>query len=236
MARRPRLELPGTPLHVIQRGNNRASCFYTDGDRSLYLRCPREAARRNQCAVHAYVLMSNHVHLLVTPSAAGAVAAMMQDLGRRYVRLFNKIHDRSGTLWEGRYRSCLIDAEAYLLTCHRYIELNPVRAGSVRHPAQYPWSSCAHYALGSRDTLITRHAMFDQLAGAMGGFMAWYQDDMDPKVLDRIRATVNQGWALGTDAFLERVQAILGRSARPPKRGRPFKSGGTDEDESVMLI
>ena len=224
MARRPRLELPGIPLHVVQRGNNRAACFHADGDRRLYLRCLREAARRNQCAVHAYVLMSNHVHLLVTPSTAGAVAEMMQDLGRRYVRLFNEIHDRSGTLWEGRYKSCLIDSDAYLLTCHRYIELNPVRAGLVVHPAQYPWSSCAHYALGSRDPLITRHAIFDQLAGAMDTFMARYQDDMDLKMLDRIRTTVNQGWALGTTAFLERVEGILGRSARPPKRGRPFKS------------
>ena len=141
MARRPRLELPGIPLHVIQRGTNRSACFVGDGDRGLYLRCLREAARRHTCAVHAYVLMSNHVHLLVTPSSIGAVAATMQDVGRRYVRLFNQIHGRSGTLWEGRYKSSLIDSESYLLTCHRYIELNPVRAGLVNHPLEYPWSS-----------------------------------------------------------------------------------------------
>jgi putative transposase len=122
MARRPRLELPETPLHVIQRGNNRSACFLADGDRRLYLRCLKEAAQRHGCAVHAYVLMSNHVHLLVTPTAAGGVAAMMQDIGRRYVRLFNKSHARSGTLWEGRYKSSLIDSDNYLLTCHRYIE------------------------------------------------------------------------------------------------------------------
>jgi hypothetical protein len=118
--------------------------------------------------------MSNHVHSLVTPSAVGAVAAMMQDVGRRYVRLFNKIHNRSGTLWEGRYKSSLIDSDTYLLTCHRYIELNPVRAGLVEHPLRYPWSSHAHYAVAERNPLITRHALFDQLAGDRDAFVALF--------------------------------------------------------------
>src|SRR5438874_712623 len=194
MARHPRLELPGIPLHVIQRGNNRALCFLADGDRRLYLRCLGDAAARHRCAIHAYVLMSNHVHLLATPSTVGAIAAMMQDMGRRYVRLFNQIHGRSGTLWEGRYKSSLIDSDSYLLTCHRYIELNPVRAGLVEHPLQYRWSSHAHYALGAKNQLITRHTLFDALAGGRDGFLAQFSEEIKPEVIARIRVTANKGW------------------------------------------
>lgn len=148
MARPPRLEIPGVPLHVIQRGNNRAACFFGDIDRRFYLRCLAQSAVRRGCEIHAYVLMTNHVHLLVTPSEAGAVGAMLQDVGRRYVRVINTLHNRTGTLWEGRFKSSLVDTETYLLSCHRYIELNPVRAGIVTHPAAYPWSSYQHYAAG----------------------------------------------------------------------------------------
>lgn len=238
MARRPRLELPGVPLHVIQRGNNRGACFLADGDRRLYLRCLREAGHRHECAVHAYVLMSNHVHLLVTPSASGAVASMMQDVGRRYVRLFNQIHNRSGTLWEGRYKSSLIDSETYLLTCHRYIELNPVRAGLVSHPIEYRWSSHAHYALGASDSLVTRHSLFGQLVGEPEEFRARFDDGINPEVLDRIRTSANRGWALGSERFLDRIEVLLGRSARPAKRGRPFKNKDVENPEArpEMLI
>src|SRR5438045_7022382 len=126
MARRPRLELAGVPLHVIQRGNNRVACFLSDGDRYLYLKLLGAALTRHRCLLHAYVLMPNHVHLLLTPEQPRAVAAMMQDVGRRYVRIFNDVHGRTGTLWEGRYKAALVDTERYLLTCQRYIELNPV--------------------------------------------------------------------------------------------------------------
>jgi putative transposase len=181
--------------------------------------------------------MSNHVHLLVTPSSIGAVAATMQDVGRRYVRLFNQIHDRSGTLWEGRYKSSLIDSDSYLLTCHRYIELNPVRAGLVNHPLEYPWSSHAHYATGASNSLITRHSLFDQLAREPSHFRALFREEIKPEVLDRIRTSANRGWALGSDRFLDQIEALLGRSARPPKRGRPFKSKDCDvEPQSEMLI
>src|SRR5438309_11554639 len=159
MARRPRLELAGVPLHVIQRGNHRALCFLADGDRHMYLKFLGDAAARHRCSVHAYVLMPNHVHLLVTPTEPGAVAAMMQDLGRRYVRLFNDIHARTGTLWEGRYKAAMIDTERYFLICQRYIELNPVRAGMVTAPADYPWSSHRHYAYGTNNALVTPHLL-----------------------------------------------------------------------------
>lgn len=244
MARRPRLELPGVALHVIQRGNNRGLCFRVDGDRQLYLRLLSDAAAQHQCAIHAYVLMPNHVHLLVTPESVGGVAGMMQDVGRRYVRLFNNSHRRTGTLWEGRYKSNLVDSETYLLTCHRYIELNPVRAGLVDDPLQYRWSSHRHYACGVHNPLITRHAVFERLAedeaARRGAFVALFQAALDVQTLERIRMTVKQGWALGSEDFLNQVETTLGRSARAPKRGRPFKQAGSEagdgDGSSEMLI
>lgn len=240
MARRPRLELPGVPLHVIQRGNNRGLCFRADADRRLYLRLLGQAATRHRCSIHAYVLMPNHVHLLVTPERVGGVAGMMQDVGRRYVRLFNDSYERTGTLWEGRYKSSLIDSESYLLTCHRYIESNPVRAQLVSAPEQYPWSSHRHYARGSPDALIARHAVFEGLdtteLARRRAFVALSETSLDDETLGHIRTTVRQGWALGSKEFLDQLEMRLGRIARPPKRGRPFKRAGTDETSQEMLI
>src|SRR3954463_15530141 len=160
MARPPRLELPGVPLHVVQRGNNRAACFFNDTDRRFYLKCLRKAASSRGCAVHAYVLMTNHVHLLVTPPEEGAVGAMMQDIGRRYVRIINTIHGRTGSLWEGRFKSSLIDSERYLLICHRYIEANPVRAGMVAHAGEYAWSSHSHFMGARADPFLAAHPLY----------------------------------------------------------------------------
>ena len=141
MSRQPRLDLPDVPQHVVQRGNDRIACFRDDTDRHLYLKTLGDVATSFSCALHAYVLMTNHVHLLVTPSDAGSVARLMQSLGRRYVSAFNHRHERTGTLWEGRYKSCLVDCGRYLLACDRYIELNPVRAGLAQRPGDYRWSS-----------------------------------------------------------------------------------------------
>jgi putative transposase len=221
MARRPRLELPGVPLHVIQRGHNRADCFYADADRRLYLACLAQSAARHGCALHAYVLMSNHVHLLVTPAAAGGVAAMMQALGRRYVRLFNDTHERTGTLWEGRFKSSLVDTESYLFNCHRYIELNPVRARMCAAPLEYRWSSHAHYRLGVPNPLVTPHPVFESLGRE--AFAELCRTPLPDATLQRIRESANKGWALGSEAFLDRVEAALGRSVRPAKRGPPFR-------------
>ena len=213
MPRPPRLELPGVPLHVIQRGNNRAACFFSDVDRRFYLKCLAKSAARADCAIHAYVLMTNHVHLLVTPGAPGSVAAMLQDMGRRYVRVINTIHERTGTLWEGRFKSSLVDSERYLLICHRYIELNPVRAGMAAHPSVYPWSSHGHYAAGKTSNLITEHAAFLGLgatpAERRAAFRALFLEELDEKTLTHIREAVNAGCPLG--------------SPRPRKRGRPAK-------------
>ena len=160
MARLPRLDLPGVPQHVVQRGNNRMPCFLDDEDRLAYLELLRQACLHHGCALHAYVLMDNHVHLLLTPSAQGAVSRMMQMLGRSYVGQFNGRHRRTGTLWEGRYKACLVESEAYLLACQRYIELNPVRAWIVSEPGAYRWSSHGANAYGQEDARLTPHPVY----------------------------------------------------------------------------
>ena len=147
MAHQPRLDLPYIPQHVVQRGNNRLPCFLDDSDRLRYLQLLREALLHTSCQLHAYVLMDNHVHLLVTPPATGAITRLMQKLGRHYVGQFNARHHRTGTLWEGRYKSCLVDNESYVLHCHRYIDLNPVRARMIDNSAEFPWSSAHGLAL-----------------------------------------------------------------------------------------
>ena len=141
MPRRARISMPGIPWHIIQRGNNRSACFYAEEDYRLYLDHLKEQADKYGCAVHAYVLMTNHVHLLLTPEKENSAALLMKNLGQRYVQYINRTYRRSGTLWEGRFRSCLTQTEDYVLACYRYIELNPVRANMVNHPRAYPWSS-----------------------------------------------------------------------------------------------
>lgn len=228
MARLPRLELAGVPLHVIQRGNNRASCFVSDGDRHLYLRYLAEASVAHECTIHAYVLMPNHVHLLVTPIAPGCVAATMQDLGRRYVRVFNDSHARTGTLWEGRYKAAMIDSERYFVTCQRYVELNPVRAGLITDPAQYRWSSYRHYAFGASNPLVTPHELILRLAiddtARRQAYCALFEQPLDPRVIDEIRLATNKGRVLGSEAFTAQVEAALGRCAKVRKPGRPCRA------------
>jgi len=227
MARPPRLELANVPLHVVHRGNNRAACFFGDVDRRFYLKCLRQSAAARGCVVHAYVLMTNHVHLLVTPTEAGAVGTMMQDIGRRYVRVINTIYGRTGSLWEGRVKSSLIDSERYLLTCHRYIEENPVRARMVSRAAAYPWSSHLHY-LGSRiDPLITPCPQYEALGTSAderrAAFGSLFAVPLEARVLDEIRSAINTDSALGSEQFMQYAEARLGRSVRPPQRGRPRK-------------
>ena len=150
MPRKPRMYLPGVPCHIVQRGNNRDVCFYSEQDYQFYLECLKSACKRYRVAVHAYVLMTNHVHLLMQPEDEAGISRVMQSLGRRYVQYINHTYRRSGTLWEGRYKSSLINAEEYLLACYRYIELNPVRANMVSHPADYRWTSYRFNGQGER--------------------------------------------------------------------------------------
>ena len=241
MPRRPRLELPGVPQHIVQRGNNREPCFFTERNYRLYLDRLAETSTRHECAIYAYVLMTNHVHLLVAPRAAGSVSRMMQDLGRSYVRIVNDKLGRTGTLWEGRFKSSLVDSDTYLLVCHRYIELNPVRAGMVTHAALYPWSSHRHYARGVLDGLITEHKLYRELGASseerQRAFRSLIDDEMKESDVADIRSAANRGWALGSEQFKDRLEATLHRPVRPPKRGRPTLvttcgSGGNEQSES----
>ncbi len=241
MPRPHRLEPAGVTLHVVQRGNNRGACFFNDTDRRFYLCCLAEAASQRDCAVHAYALMSNHVHLLVTPSREGGVSVTLQDLGRKYVQAMNKMHNRTGTLWEGRFKSNPIDSENYLLTCHRYIELNPVRAGLVTRPVDYAWSSHNHYACGVTNPLVTEHRVFTELGSTPEDrrrtYLELFRDPIDDAALDLLRTSVNRGWALGSDEFLDGIEAILGRTVRPPRRGRPRKEATQwVENQEEMLF
>jgi putative transposase len=237
MSRAPRIEIPGIPLHIVQRGNNRAACFLGDIDRRFYLKCLAETARRRGCAIHAYALMTNHVHLLVTPDAPGAASAMLQDVGRRYVRIVNEAHGRTGTLWEGRFKSNLIDSETYLLTCHRYIELNPVRAGIVAKPSDYPWSSHTYYSSGRPNPLISEHQAYLSMGTTHESrriaFLSLFGNPVDESDLKRLRTAVNKGWAIGSEQFLDRIEAMAGRSVRPARRGRPRKQTEGEADQSI---
>lgn len=163
MPRRPRLAIGGIPWHIIQRGNNRMACFYSDDDYRIYLQTLQQQAKKYHCAIHAYVLMNNHVYLLLTLKNLDSPSLMMKHLGQSYVQYINKTYRRSRTLWEGRFRSSLIQEETYIFTCSRYIELNPVRAGMVNDPGDYPWSSYRKNALGEENPLLTPHYLYTQL-------------------------------------------------------------------------
>jgi putative transposase len=194
MPRRPRIILPGVPLHVIQRGNNREACFYADDDCSAYLGWLEEYARHSGCAVHAYVLMTNHVHILLTPRTERSAGDLMKRLGQRYVQYVNRTYRRSGTLWEGRFRSCLTGEEGYVLGCCRYIELNPVRANMVAHPGEYPWSSYRSNGQGERSSLVTPHPLYSALGPDDGQRQAAYRElfrfHLDPGFVGQPMATM----------------------------------------------
>jgi putative transposase len=215
------------PQHIVQRGNNRQPCFLSDDDRQAYLQALAQGLLRFGCALHAYVLMDNHSHLLLTPSAPGAVSKLMQSLGRRYARAFNQRHARTGTLWEGRYWSCLVDSERYVLACYRYIELNPVRAGLVRAPQDHAWSSYRANGLGAYDPLITPHAAYLALADHGGARRAVYgglvEESLPGALLDEIRSVLKQRGALGSVAFRDQVGAALQRFVGTRGAHRPRK-------------
>ncbi|PKM14181.1 MAG: transposase [Gammaproteobacteria bacterium HGW-Gammaproteobacteria-2] len=232
MPRPPRYELVGVPQHVIQRGNNRQTTFFADEDYRAYLGWLGEAAERHGCSIHAYVLMTNHVHLLLTPQVAGAIGKVMQSLGRRYVQYINAAYGRSGTLWEGRYKASLIDSERYLLTCYRYIELNPVRAGMVSEPGKYRWSSYSWHGHGRVDPLISDHGEYWALgrdaSTRQAAYRDLFRDALDPQALDDLRTALNQCRLCGSERFKDEIEVALQRRVRPGKAGRPRK---TDDSE-----
>ena len=225
MARLPRYNLPGQPQHVILRGNNRSIIFAAEEDYRFFLDCLQDAAVRYGSALHAYVLMTNHVHLLMTPERSDSIGKTIQSLGRRYVQYFNYTQKRTGTLWEGRYKSTIIDSEVYLLTCYRYIELNPVRASMVAHPQEYPWSSYLCHAEGKADRLIADHALYLALGvnqeGRQAAYRALFKSHVSEATLVAIRDATNTGWALGNDLFKEEIAAAVSRRVAPLPKGRP---------------
>ena len=236
MPRRARLALPGVPLHIIQRGNNRQDCFFADEDRLLFLDCLARYAAESGCAIHAYVLMTNHVHLLLTPDAGDSAGWLMKRLGQRYVQSVNRRYQRSGTLWEGRFRSCLVEDELYLLRCHRYVELNPVRAGLVASPERYPWSSHGANALGRTDAVLTPHPIYRALGRAAAARQAAYRtlfgEDLSDEALDEIRRATNGNFALGSERFRDASAAALGRRVTPGRPGRPRRDPQPDGEPS----
>jgi putative transposase len=228
MPRQARLALAGVSTHLVQRGIDRSACFFCDDDRLHYLALLTELAPALGCAVHAYVLMTNHVHLLVTPSRADALSRLMRQLNQRYVQAINRAYRRSGTLWEGRFRSCLVESEAYMLACYRYIELNPVRAAMVRDPHDYPWSSHRMNVSTLPSKLLTPHALFLALAPDAPGRAAAYRNlvvqDMPETVIADIRRATAGSHALGSPRFQEQIGAMLGRRVAPGVPGRPRKA------------
>ena len=223
MARLPRFVLVGEPQHVIQRGNNRTVIFAADQDYQFYLAKLAEACERFECRIHAYVLMTNHVHLLITPFTKDGISKVMQSLGRYYVQYFNYQYARTGTLWEGRYKATLLDSERYLLTCYRYIELNPVRAGMVSHPSDYPWSSYHANALEKDDKLVTEHSVYTRVghdrAERCQAYRQLFKAHISDQVVDEIRAATNKSWVLGDSRFQEQIEALTARQATPKLRG-----------------
>ena len=222
MARPPRTLFPGIPTHIVQRGNNRLRCFFADNDRRFYLAQLAELSAAFECALHAYVLMDNHVHLLITPSKEDSISLLMKNLGQRFVQFVNREHGRTGALWEGRYYSSVVDTGAYLFSCHRYIEMNPVRAKMVAHPAAYPWSSYRSNAAGSPDPFMTPHAAYL----AMGAdseerarvYQMLFELSLGDGAIDALREATRGGFAFGSEAFIKRVTQASGRPMAPRRR------------------
>ena len=232
MARQPRFFVPGEVLHVIQRGNNREPIFAGEEDYRFFLDCLVQASGLHGVLIHAYVLMTNHLHLLVTPQRKESLPKVLQSVGRRYVQYFNYAYQRSGTLWEGRYRATVVDSEQYLLTCMRYIELNPVRAGMVGHPGEYRWTSFHANAQGAPDILITRHELYERL-GQSGperqrAYRQLFRAQLSGVDMEAIREATNKNWALGSERFKRRVEALSGRRSGLMRKGRPAKIGRTE--------
>lgn len=225
MPRRSRLIVPDIPLHIIQRGNNRQDCFFDDDDYQFYLNCLQEYAHITQCSIHAYVLMVNHVHLLLTPHKQESAGQLMKRVGQRYVQTINRKYQRSGTLWEGRFRSSITQEENYLLNCQRYIELNPVRAGMVTSPGDYTWSSYQSNALGLENKLLRPHVIYRKLGMTeqkqQKNYRKLFRSKLKSEVIDDIRKMTNGNYVLGNERFKEEIGKMLGRRVTPGKAGRP---------------
>lgn len=227
MPRLRRLCPPGITQHIIQRGNNRQICFASFQDFSFYINCLHEFALTHCVDIHAWVFMTNHVHLLATPHLENSISRLMQDLGRKYVLYYNRQHGRTGTLWEGRYKSCLVASDNYLLSCYRYIELNPVRAKMVKDPAKYSWSSYQCNALGKKSKLITYHKRYLSLGTTtdqrQNNYKNLFRSSVNQELLAEIRQSTNKNMALGSEKFKLEVEAQYQRRLHQNPVGRPVK-------------
>ncbi len=239
MPRRPRLKLAAVPLHIIQRGNNRGACFFAEDDYQFYLDHLGQACKKHKVDLHAYVLMTNHVHLFLTPLDGDGPSQVMKQLGQRYVQYINRTYRRSGTLWEGRFRSWLVGEEEYLLGCYQYIELNPVRAGMVAHPGEYPWSSYGHNAQGEVNQLIKSHMLYQQLGTELETRQEAYRElfryQIDPGLVDEIRTATNGGFVLGSEHFQQEIAKMIGQRTWRASPGRPVKSDECEEQQEFEL-
>lgn len=236
MPRRPRIHLDQVPLHIVQRGHNRQPCFFAEEDYHTYLHSLSEALHKENCALHAYALMTNHVHLLLTPSDAKAVPKVIIALGRRYVQYINTSYRRTGTLWDSRYKSSLIQAENYLLACQRYIELNPVRANMVDDPANYRWTSYRTHAMGQPNAIITPHPLYQALGTTaderQNAYRALFRAQLDNEAINDIRLALNQSQPLGNERFYQHIEQMTGQRRESKPRGRPRVAA--DEENIVV--
>lgn len=228
MARQPRFALAGQPQHIVQKGNNQQHIFKSDRDCSFYLEKLFEKSIMHGLEIHAYVLMPNHTHILVTPTSDKSISKVLQSLGRCYAQYYNYIYQRTGTLFEGRYRATLVDSDSYLLDCYKYIELNPVRSGIVQCPSNYLWSSYHHNALGVTDKIITPHKKYVALESELYSCTQNYADlflkPLDPVVIDEITEYTDKSWVLGSNDFKNFIEKILNRRSSPKPRGGDRKS------------
>ena len=240
MPRPKRMDLPGLPMHVVQRGNNREAVFFDNSDRQAYLDWLNECASHYRVAVHTWCLMTNHVHLLVTPLERGALSNLFARLGRLYVPYINKTYGRSGALWQGRYRASLVDSDNYLFACSRYIELNPVRAALVAAPGEYQWSSYAAHAHGAPHPLHTPHAVYEALGDnaqqCQRVYREMFSESLTQESIAAIRDALNRNHVLGSKRFQCQVEKMLDRRLGTGRRGRPRKSSSTSDGLSSTSV
>lgn len=228
MARLPRLVIPNQPLHIMHRGNNRQDIFESEEDMIRIKEDIQYGLEKSDCQLHAYVVMTNHLHLLITPETKEQLSVFMQAMANKYVRYFNAKHQRTGTIWEGRYKSCLVDSEQYLFTLYKYIEMNPIKANMVASLIDYPWSSYAHHALGQEDKLISEHYLYQALGENSASRCDAYQalfDGLDmAKKNEAITQATDRGEAYGSDAFHQRIEKLISRPTRLVAHGGDRKS------------
>ena len=230
MARLPRIVIPNQPLHIIHRGNNRQDIFKSEDDIVRVKEDISNSLSKSDCSLHAYVIMTNHLHLLITPKSKEQLAVFMQSMANRYVLYFNAIHQRTGTIWEGRFKSCLVDSEHYLFTLYKYIEMNPVKANMVKDIADYKWSSYGHNASGQTDRLITEHLLYKELGKnteqRCENYKKMFMQFNTIKQDSQITEATMRGEVLGSDSFHSKINRLISRVTKLSAHGGDRKSEG----------